>query len=198
VVNAAGSNTPSRAISTGPAIVAADFNRDGRSDLALAAESAVDVLLGRGNGTFVRPIVYRTPSEADSEFDALKVADFNGDGVPDLAKMSEDRISLLLNDGAGHFPRHADYTPSGSVSALGVADVNRDGLVDLLAANVDDPELSVFSGRGAGRLSAARAIRGPGAQDLAVGDLNGGDRFLAARTSADTRLGGVPARARRS
>ena len=56
-------------------LVAADFNRDGKLDLA-EGNSAV-LLLGCGDGTFQAPISYGVPGP-------LAAGDLNGDGKPDL------------------------------------------------------------------------------------------------------------------
>src|SRR3954462_17651 len=75
-------------------LVAADFNGDGRSDVAIPGTSAVDVQLGKGDGSFRNPADYR--AGADDVTD-LVPADLNGDGMPDLVALT-DRISVLLND----------------------------------------------------------------------------------------------------
>jgi hypothetical protein len=68
------------------ALVAADFNHDGRLDLASSgvdAQSGIVVLLGKGDGTFEQPIVSPSGSIA-----ALAAADVNGDGLLDWASIS--------------------------------------------------------------------------------------------------------------
>ena len=85
--------------------VAADFNRDGRLDLAGAVDAPdpplrriVRLLLGRGDGTF-------TPR--DIETGQLAVAgtgDFNGDRIPDLVIEAEMSLIILLGNGEGAFP----------------------------------------------------------------------------------------------
>jgi hypothetical protein len=72
------------AVGTNPnSVIVADFNGDGKLDLAVANlySNAVSILLGSGNGTF-RPAV-----NFAAGFYPFSVAtgDFNGDGKPDLA-----------------------------------------------------------------------------------------------------------------
>jgi hypothetical protein len=62
-----------------------DFNGDGNPDLAVAdfnfTTSSVSVLLGNGNGTFQAAVGYK----AGIDPGYVTVADFDGDGDPDLA-----------------------------------------------------------------------------------------------------------------
>ena len=71
------------------AIVAGDFNGDGRTDLAVAnsGDNTVSVLLGNGDGTFTAPGQFATTPHATP-----LVADVNGDGTKDV----------LVVDGAGN------------------------------------------------------------------------------------------------
>jgi hypothetical protein len=63
-------------------IATADFNNDGKLDLAVSTDySGVQVLLGNGDGTFQPAVRYNVPAYAAS----LAIADFNNDGKPDLA-----------------------------------------------------------------------------------------------------------------
>ena len=69
---------------SGPdALVAGDFNGDGRTDLAVANDGSndVSVLLGNGDGTFQPQVTYAVGTGPA----ALVAGDFTGDGRTDLA-----------------------------------------------------------------------------------------------------------------
>ena len=64
--------------------LAADFNRDGKVDLAVAtpAPTTCAIFMGNGNGTFRAPIVAAAIGTAPR---SMAMADFDGDGKFDLA-----------------------------------------------------------------------------------------------------------------
>ncbi|WP_196807174.1 FG-GAP repeat domain-containing protein [Candidatus Solirubrobacter pratensis] len=85
------------AVSAGPVgITAADLDRDGRPDLAVAANSgAVDVLRRNAAGGFTRdPAIPLAGAQ-----NGIAAADFDGDGRPDLAvsEITNETFSALLN-----------------------------------------------------------------------------------------------------
>jgi hypothetical protein len=65
-------------------IVAADFNGDGKTDLAASDDQQIAIFLSKGDGTFT-PSVHTTNVPSGPEGDFLAVGDFNNDGIPDLA-----------------------------------------------------------------------------------------------------------------
>jgi hypothetical protein len=95
-------------------VVVADFNGDGKQDLAVAAPT-VRVLLGNGDGTFQTTNISYVAGASPT---AVAVGDFNGDGFPDLATVSND-VSILLNDATwsmsapGAADRRVDSGPRG-------------------------------------------------------------------------------------
>ena len=91
------------------AIVAGDFNGDGRTDLAIAnnGDNTVSVLLGNGDGTFQPQVTYAVGSDPD----AIVAGDFNGDGRTDLAVANshDSTVSVLLGNGDGTFQPQVTY-----------------------------------------------------------------------------------------
>jgi hypothetical protein len=126
------------------ATVAADFNNDGRIDLAAAnkGERTVSVLLGNGNGAFQAARTSGTGSNPE----AVLAGDLNRDGRIDLVTVNTGVLSVLLGNGDGNFqpPRSVALpaqTPPGytgvplaqSPRSAVVCDLNADGRLDLVA-----------------------------------------------------------------
>ena len=159
------------------AVVTADFNNDGRFDLAAAnaGDNTVSVLLGDGQGGFGAA----QPSATGTFPGSLAVADFNNDGKPDLVTGNQGswNVSLLLGNGDGTFAaplsKFSRYMPL-SVAA---GDFNADGNADLLI-NEDDWNsfgyIEVRLGDGQGGFATANGyhITYP-VPEVTVADLNG-------------------------
>jgi uncharacterized protein (TIGR03437 family) len=167
-------------------LVIGDFNDDGRPDLAVANQSAqnVAIFIGKGDGTFSAgnaiPVSVPAPSAGVSQPalgpTVLVAADFNGDGVLDLAATlgnasnSGGGIAVLLGKGDGTFQSPA-IDPEVAL-ALAAADINGDKIPDLVAT---DQSLGtvVRLGNGDGTFQAATPIVTSSSQRLAIADFNG-------------------------
>src|SRR5262249_50856567 len=119
------------------AVASADFNGDGRLDLATpnSIDNTVSVLLGNGDGTFQAA---RTSSTGQGPA-SLAVGDFNGDGKLDLVTANGSDLSVLLGKGDGTFdPASSAGLPAAAGLAqtplsVVVGDLNKDGKLDLVA-----------------------------------------------------------------
>src|SRR5208337_4191608 len=159
------------------ALVAGDFNGDGRTDLAVAnlASNDVSVLLGNGDGTFQKPVQYATGYGPY----ALVVGDFNGDGRTDLAvaNFDDNDVSVLLGNGDGTFQDQKTYAAGTGPCALVAGDFNGDGLTDLAVANYLSNDVSVLLGNGDGTFqNQVRYAAGFGPSALVAGDFTGDGR----------------------
>jgi Bacterial Ig-like domain (group 3)/FG-GAP-like repeat len=121
------------------AILAGDFNQDGKTDLVLSLDAAhqAQVLLSNGDGTFAP----QTPIPNATLFVSGKVADFNGDGHPDLLLGGNGEPYLFLGKGDGTFTQVSIPNGSfpGAYSGEAVDDFNGDKLLDAVLADSSDP-----------------------------------------------------------
>src|SRR5207237_3485043 len=77
----------------GPSSIAtADFNGDGKQDLATAGGGSVSILLGDGNGAFGAPADYGVGANPTS----VVARDFNGDGKIDLAVANNSSLNISI------------------------------------------------------------------------------------------------------
>ena len=128
------------------AILTADFNGDGKLDLAVtdSVGNAVIILLGNGDGTFGAP----TTIPVGNQPEAIIAADFNNDGKLDLAiaNYGDGTITLLLGNGDGTFTQAAGspYAVGQYAYQISAADFNGDGKLDLATANLSDGTVSIL------------------------------------------------------
>jgi|GEM_PF-1256326 len=122
-----------------PSMLVNDFNGDGNLDIAYCEEDNIGILLGKGDGTFQKPLYYYVDSQA-GEF-SFTAGDFNSDGKADLIV---SHLGTLFNNPAFIMPGNGDGTfqpkqfiplkPKGSNGEAGIitGDFNSDGLLDFM------------------------------------------------------------------
>jgi hypothetical protein len=130
----------------------ADLNGDKIKDLVIAngEDSSVTVLLGTGNANFKE--AKGSPFPAGNMPNDIAIADFNKDGIPDLAFANHDRkyLTVLTGDGKGGFtplkgsPFSVKVRPH--THGIAVGDFNGDGNLDLVTDSWGDNQLAILFG----------------------------------------------------
>jgi len=153
-------------------IVTADFNSDGNLDLAVVGSSNnVTILLGHGDGTFS---VAATPATGQFPV-AMTVADWNMDGIPDIA-ITNDRsnnVTILLGQGDGTFvAAPASPATNNGPALIATGDFNGDDKPDFVVVTLTDYKATVFLGNGDGTFTAVAqtAASGFDVDTIAVAD----------------------------
>ena len=135
-------------------VAVADFNGDGKLDIAATDYNGgvVQLFNGDGAGNFTVGSVFNTDLASNAPY-GIVVGDFNKDGHPDLAIANYNGldVAILLNDGSGNFPVPVpvalnNYTWEG----LATADINGDGNLDLVLPAYYGTSVAVLLGNGDG------------------------------------------------
>jgi len=133
-----------------------DFDGDGHLDVAVAVNGSppgnpnaiqgfVEIFPGDGTGTFGRS----RQVSAGQIPEALVAADFNGDGLQDLAVANRgaNTVTILLKDGAGtlNFARVVpDFSTGNAPVDIAAGDLNHDARPDVATANALSDSVSVL------------------------------------------------------
>ncbi|HWF88558.1 MAG TPA: FG-GAP-like repeat-containing protein [Pyrinomonadaceae bacterium] len=152
-------------------VAVAEFNADGKLDLAVVnfQSNDVSILFGDGFGGFGPP----THVPVNPEPSVVAAGDFNKDGKTDLAVgyFFFRPISVLLGNGDGTFSGPTTVGNSANASDLAVADFNNDGNPDIAVASAGDQ--MILLGNGSGAFTTKEISVGSGATSVAAGDING-------------------------
>ena len=125
-----------------------DFNQDGRPDIIVLmaqAREGIYILYNEGGGHFRETTVVEFPPTWGSSY--FEMADFNGDGYPDLLVTNGDNgdltalpapykkyhgVRIFLNDGKNHFKEAWFFGMNGAYKAV-ARDFDNDGDLDIAA-----------------------------------------------------------------
>jgi hypothetical protein len=184
-----------------------DFNGDGKLDVLTLDGGNLNVILGKGDGTFQTPISLNI-SATGIFWEAIATGDFTSGHLLDVAvwavnaNTGNSELHIFLGNGAGSLTYNATYAATNSSNAnpgpnnLVAMDVNGDGKIDIVAMTPYNG-VYVFLGNGDGTFQApiANATVCTNAigncESMAVGDLNGDGKPDLAFQSNDTTGGGI-------
>jgi hypothetical protein len=170
-------------------ITPADFDRDGRVDLAVPARDGGQsyVYLNGGNAVFRdgRRIPFGPP---DATIRMAEAADLDGDGLLDIVAIDEKRGPAVYfgQRDTAFSPGLALHDDPVTPYALALADLNRDGMVDVVVGHVEAPS-SLFLNDGSGR-GYARSRFGDGkgtVYGFGIADLDGDGQVDVAAARSD-------------
>lgn len=171
-------------------IATADFNGDGKLDMAVANSnsSSISIFLGNGDGTFTAAPTVAAPSCYVTNVTA---GQFTGDGKTDLLAACGFETTVFVFPGLGNGQFGAGIstqTPEyiltgladGIFNGVAVADFNGDGKLDLVIqlvsdlTNLDNPTLVLMLGNGNGTFQAPSTLfAGLYLGNVIAADMNG-------------------------
>jgi len=143
--------------------VVADFNHDGKPDIAFLADtdlSEINVVIffGHGDGSFAAPLSIPV---LDSSINFMAAPDLNGDGIPDLVLTGTATLYVWLGKGNGTFT--PTFTTAVTNPSVAFGDFNGDGILDIAVANAASTTVSVLLGKGDGTFPNVTATTLPSA-----------------------------------
>lgn len=162
-------------------VVAADFNGDGKLDLAISREHLADILVLQNDGLGNFSVQVSLPVGAAPNY--LLSADFNRDGRADLIVSNGDAGSITVLSGEEGGFLSAEYPAGRSPTALSVKDLTGDGREDILVTSLEDGNYRLLVNDRNGNFPSVFQFPGSlGATSGALGDIDGDqdlDLFIA-------------------
>lgn len=179
-------------------LAVADFNNDGKYDVALttqagAGNASLKIYLGDGAGNLSQASSL-TPTS--NSFSSIRLADFNGDGIKDLAAEDSLYVYALLGNGDGTFRIGTTFnTLSFQGYAIATGDFTGDGKDEIVLSRESNYNLRILLNNGAGTALTSGALLSVGTDStpfMTVGDVDSdGTNELVVTTLFTAGQGGV-------
>src|SRR2546428_3513692 len=161
------------------AVQAADFDADGRTDLAIVSGVAqgLRIFKGQGDGRFAQVMTGETGGAVPGSFlNATAMAppvDLDGNGTFDLVVAHAGGVRIFLGNGDGTFRNGGSAGSGNATRAVAVGDLNADGRPDIASVESTDGRLLVAFALGGGTFSTqAIATIGADLTDVVIADID--------------------------
>lgn len=165
---------------------AVDLDKDGNLDILCADQgSGVNVVYGKGDGTFEAPVFYPI---ANGVYQTV-AADFNGDGKLDIVAcaINSSAVGVMLATGPRSFAPRVLIPVGDTPYGVEAADVNEDGWPDLIVSNSGSGSISILINKadGTGTFKAPVNLPFASVNQAVVADFNRDGHMDIAASSYD-------------
>jgi hypothetical protein len=175
-------------------ITPADFNKDGLVDLVVPHRNGGQSFIYPGSSDMAYADNHRIPfGPPDATIRGAAVADLNGDSLPDIVTIDENKgVSLYFGKIDQTFSAGIPLADSNRAPyALTIADLNHDGKTDIIVGHIEAPSTVFFNdGTGSNFKSISFGDSKGTVYGFAIGDFNedGIPDIAAARSDATNTL----------